>query len=72
MWAKRVKISRYRKKTGDKWAKTNVLLRDRELRKYVPTTKRLSVNALQSMLDSFGMVYVKPAIGSMGKGVMRV
>lgn len=72
MWAKRVRISRYRKKTGDKWAKTNVLLRDRELRKYVPTTKRLNVNALQSMLDSFGMVYVKPAIGSMGKGVMRV
>lgn len=56
----------------DKWAKTNVLLKDGELRKYVPLTRRLSGPSLRSMLDSYGMVYVKPTFGSMGNGVMRV
>ncbi|MHA6482266.1 YheC/YheD family protein [Paenibacillus sp. strain BS8-2] len=64
------KKRRYR--ISDKWAKTNVLLGDKGLRAYVPHTKILSRAALASMLQSYGMVYVKPVRGSLGKGVMRV
>lgn len=61
-----------RVRISDKWAKTNVLLGDKGLRVYVPDTRRLSRSALSSMLQSYGMVYVKPVRGSLGKGVMRV
>ncbi|MFD0959845.1 YheC/YheD family protein [Paenibacillus chungangensis] len=57
---------------ADKWAKTNVMLTDEGLRSYIPVTKKLSKQMLSTMLEKHGMVYVKPAFGSLGKGVMRV
>ncbi len=60
-----------RVRISDKWAKTNVLLGDKGLRAHVPHTRILSRSALSSMLQSYGMVYVKPVRGSLGKGVMR-
>ncbi|MFD0589589.1 YheC/YheD family protein [Paenibacillus sp. GCM10027627] len=59
-------------RTTDKWAKTNVMLRDSGLNSYIPLTKRLSQLTLGKMLGSYQMVYVKPTFGSMGRGVMRV
>lgn len=60
------------RRVKSKWAKTKVLLRSQELRPYVPLTKRFNRNSLQSMLDEYTMVYVKPIVGSFGKGVIRV
>lgn len=55
-----------------KWAKTEVLLRSQELRQYVPLTKKFSRKTLRSMIDEYGMVYVKPINGTFGIGVVRV
>ncbi|WP_214626287.1 YheC/YheD family protein [Paenibacillus agaridevorans] len=61
-----------RHRISDKWAKTNVLLGDKGLRLYIPQTRRFSQYTLRSMLEAYGMVYVKPVRGSLGRGVMRV
>ncbi|QAY67487.1 YheC/YheD family protein [Paenibacillus protaetiae] len=55
-----------------KWAKTKVLLQSEQLREYMPLTKRLEPETLRSMLDKYGMVYVKPVNGTFGHGVIRV
>lgn len=55
-----------------KWAKTNVLLRSEQLREYIPVTQKFDFPSLQSLLNRYGMVYVKPVNGTFGKGVIRV
>lgn len=59
-------------RVSDKWAKTNVLLGDERLRSYIPLTRRMNRLTLFAMLRNYGMVYVKPQNGSLGRGVMRV
>ncbi|QAY65219.1 YheC/YheD family protein [Paenibacillus protaetiae] len=60
------------KRSIDKWYKTKKLLLDRNLRSYIPNTKRMNKKTLHSMLKQYGMVYVKPNTGSQGRGVIRV
>lgn len=48
------------------------MLKSEYLRQYMPSTKLFSRSAVQSMLEEFGMVYVKPISGTFGKGVIRV
>ena len=55
-----------------KWAKTKVLLGNDEVRSYIPDTRKLSKSSLKTMLNLYGMVYVKPEHGTYGKGVIRV
>ncbi|MHA6481585.1 YheC/YheD family protein [Paenibacillus sp. strain BS8-2] len=55
-----------------KWTKTKVLLRSSEMHEYIPQTKQFNRESLQSMLQSYGMVYVKPISGTYGNGVIRV
>ncbi|WP_127572077.1 YheC/YheD family protein [Paenibacillus xylaniclasticus] len=55
-----------------KWAKTEVLLRSEHIRNYIPITLLFNRETLKSMLDRYGMVYVKPDSGSFGLGVIRV
>jgi hypothetical protein len=57
---------------ADKWAKTEVLKSDAELRRHLPMTQILTESRLRGMLEQYGMVYVKPARGSQGRGVMKV
>ena len=57
---------------GSKWNKTNVLIEDQMLSRYIPVTQRFSLLALKSMLNNFKMVYVKPVKGTYGNGIMRV
>lgn len=61
-----------RKGLYNKWYKTKALLRRRELGRYVPVTKRMTRDSLRSMLKRYRMVYIKPNVGSLGIGVMRV
>lgn len=71
----RVKASstnKFRRHISDKWAKTEVLKNDAEIRKHLPMTQMLTESRLQGMLQQYGMVYVKPTKGSQGHGVMKV
>jgi glutathione synthase/RimK-type ligase-like ATP-grasp enzyme len=52
--------------------KSNALVRNKQLRKYVPETKVMSAAVLRNMLAKYQMVYVKPNIGTFGNGVIRV
>lgn len=54
-----------------KWKKTKIL-QDSSLRSYIPKTSIYSALRLKEMLNQFQMVYVKPDLGTHGKGVMRV
>lgn len=61
-----------RRYIASKWSKTNVLLKNKNLRKYVPVTKRMTKSNLKDMLNKYNMVYIKPDRGSLGIGVMRL
>ncbi|RJE88890.1 hypothetical protein D3P07_13095 [Paenibacillus sp. 1011MAR3C5] len=50
----------------------NYLLKDAELRQYVPRTVSFSRSNLQMMTDAYSSIYVKPDIGSLGIGVCKV
>ncbi|MFF2889776.1 YheC/YheD family protein [Paenibacillus sp. NPDC057967] len=68
----KVKASGKPYRVSDKWAKTNIMLRDEGLRGYIPSTRKFSRLTLHNLLQAHQMVYVKPTYGSLGKGVMRV
>ncbi|MBW5448812.1 YheC/YheD family protein [Cohnella sp. CFH 77786] len=55
-----------------KWAKTEALLADPDVKRFVPETRPYSREKLKEMLHRMGMVYVKPVNGTFGKGVIRV
>lgn len=54
-----------------KWDKTGILL-NTSLKRYIPETAVYDMNRLDNMLNKYGMVYVKPNVGTHGNGVMRV
>ncbi|WP_281278747.1 YheC/YheD family protein [Paenibacillus chibensis] len=55
-----------------KWIKTKLLMAHDDVRPVIPDTRKFSKSALKSMLGAYGMVYVKPDVGTFGKGVIRV
>lgn len=57
---------------SSKIGKTMAVVSDESLRKYVPSTKRMTAATLQEMLEQYKMVYVKPNIGMFGNGVIRI
>lgn len=57
---------------GSKWVKTKVLLRNKDLRKFVPETRIYNPTNLLHMLNKYKMVYVKPDHGTAGNGIIRV
>lgn len=61
-----------RKYVLSKWLKTKAILKDPKIRMVVPETRRMSKKSLQQMLNRYSMVYIKPKMGTYGKGVMRV
>lgn len=61
-----------RKRILSKLVKTAILLKNHELAQYVPRTVPMSSKSLSGMLKQYRMVYIKPTIGSLGIGVMRV
>ncbi|MCM3039712.1 YheC/YheD family protein [Paenibacillus motobuensis] len=65
-------LRKRRKYVLSKWIKTKVLLGNGEARSHIPDTRKLSKSTLTTMLKLYGMVYVKPEIGTHGKGVIRV
>lgn len=57
---------------GSKWKRTEALLGNSKLGKFVAPTEKLTEEALYLMLQRYGMVFVKPVIGMHGQGVMKV
>jgi glutathione synthase/RimK-type ligase-like ATP-grasp enzyme len=55
-----------------KWQKTKALLRSKDMKHYIPETKKLNSDNLKQMLEEYKMVYIKPNNGTGGFGVMRV
>lgn len=60
------------KAVSSKWIKTRIMQRNVKLSKYVPATHPFDRHRLSTMLAQHGMLYVKPDIGSLGIGVIRV
>ncbi|MBP2001497.1 hypothetical protein J2Z69_002542 [Paenibacillus shirakamiensis] len=57
---------------SSKLLKHRLLTTDPELIKYLPAMSSYSKVNLRSMLQRYGMVYIKPDTGSMGNGIIRV
>ncbi|OBR66688.1 endospore coat-associated protein [Paenibacillus oryzae] len=60
------------RRVRSKWAKTKVLMKSPKLVPSIPLTKVFNRDSLHSLLQEYGMVYVKPMSGTFGKGVIRV
>ncbi|MBD3917724.1 YheC/YheD family protein [Paenibacillus sp. PR3] len=56
----------------NKMRKTRILLGDPHVRAAIPKTVILSASSLKQMLSTYDTVYVKPNVGALGVGVMRV
>ncbi|NMO94172.1 YheC/YheD family protein [Paenibacillus lemnae] len=57
-------------RVSSKWAKTTILLKNKGLASYVPTTRLYSLDELAYMLETHTLVYIKPDRGTYGNGVM--
>ncbi|MEK3899967.1 YheC/YheD family protein [Paenibacillus sp. FSL R7-0179] len=58
-------------RVSSKWAKTKVILQNRQLSVYIPETRKYGLEDLIEMLHLHGTVYIKPDRGTYGSGVMR-
>ncbi|MDR6551118.1 YheC/YheD family protein [Paenibacillus qinlingensis] len=55
-----------------KWVKTKWLLQHYELRQYVPRTLLFTKTNLDTMIDSYKTVFLKPTGGSGGSNIIRI
>lgn len=60
------------KPVASKWEKTRVLNEVKYLQEHIPETRFMTRGNLRRMLDQYNMVYIKPDVGTSGRGVMRV
>ncbi|RXT06468.1 YheC/YheD family protein [Ammoniphilus sp. CFH 90114] len=60
------------RRVADKWSKTNALLSDGRVTKYIPETKKYNKSCLQEMLTKYRRVVLKPSIGTGGNGLIQV
>lgn len=59
-------------RVSSKWAKTKVIMQNRQLSVFIPETRKYALENLIELLDMYGTVYIKPDRGTYGSGVMRV
>ena len=55
-----------------KWTKHQLMLKDGDFVKYLPDTQLLSEDSFWLFLDNYNQVIVKPSIGSLGRGIIKV
>ncbi|WP_433944836.1 YheC/YheD family protein [Paenibacillus sp. SN-8-1] len=55
---------------ASKMQKTQILLQQPNLQPYIPETRMFSVEDLRAMIHQYGLIYIKPDIGTYGNGVM--
>ncbi len=56
----------------NKWKVHQMLWSNPELRPYLPETRPLSTENLRDLLQEYRVVFVKPANGSLGKGIIKI
>lgn len=56
----------------DKWKKQQVLMQAPKVSSYVPKTCRFDWEQLYHYLDQYQDVYIKPVVGSGGRGIFRI
>ena len=61
-----------RRQIANKWVKTMALIGDERVSKYIPESRIFSPQGLEEMLLKYGMVVLKPVVGTGGHGLMRV
>ncbi|WP_231638600.1 YheC/YheD family protein [Paenibacillus sp. JCM 10914] len=59
-------------RVASKWAKTKIILNNKGLASYVPSTRQYTLEALEEMLNIHTLVFIKPDRGTYGIGVMSV
>lgn len=57
---------------ASKWEKTKILKQKELIRSYIPETRKYAYEHLKDMINTYGLVYVKPDRGTYGNGVMSV
>lgn len=57
---------------ANKWQKYLTLLKDSNIRPYLPETQILNINRLKDFLDRYPSVYLKPIVGTGGYGIIKV
>lgn len=55
---------------ASKWEKTVILRQNELIRPYIPDTRKYSAEHLGEMLNTYGVVFIKPDRGTYGIGVM--
>ncbi|WP_028550148.1 YheC/YheD family protein [Paenibacillus sp. UNC451MF] len=56
----------------NKWLKTNVLRKHRDVARHIPETQLYNRSVLARMLNQYGRVVMKPCIGTGGHGVVLI
>lgn len=56
----------------NKWLKTNVLLKNRDVARHIPETRIYNKAVLTRMLNQYGRVVMKPCIGFGGLGLILI
>ncbi|TCP70023.1 YheC/YheD family protein [Baia soyae] len=64
-------MKRYSFRLSSKWTKTLALSKSTHLKANIPTTGMWSKENLQDFLTTYQMVYIKPDLGSQGRGIFR-
>lgn len=57
---------------ASKWLKTQVLMQDERVIPHIPETRKYSQENLRSMLSSYGLVVLKPNVGTGGSGIILI
>lgn len=60
------------RRVADKWSKTAALLRDPRVAPHIPETRKFTSSNLSAMLNRYGMVVIKPTIGTGGHGIIQI
>lgn len=60
------------RRVANKWSKFNVLKQHSGVAKHIPETRHYSAEALSQMLGRYGVVVVKPLVGTGGNGVVKI
>lgn len=54
-----------------KWLKTKQLINNDSIKPFIPDTQKFNKVNLKSMITRYGMLYIKPEIGTHGMGVIK-
>lgn len=55
-----------------KWTKHKLMSKDERLSPYLPDTQYLSRNSLESMVEKYNQIMVKPCFGYQGLGIIQI